>query len=77
MRSCHNNGNGAACDICHTLLDPFEIFRFEGKVLKPGPRYPEITSDTKYKTISKFHMCETCYKKIIDHIKQLGLEGGE
>lgn len=77
MRSCHTYGNGSACDVCHTLLDPFETYRVIGKTLHPGPRYPEVSSDLKSKDINKFHFCEGCYNNLIIYIKQLGLEESE
>ena len=70
MRSGHINGNGSKCDLCPKLLDPFETYRLVGKVLQPGPRYPEITSDTRYKNINKFHLCKDCYNKVIAGISK-------
>lgn len=65
MRQSIVNGNGAVCDICSTSMKPFEIYRITGSTLVPGNKYPDVSSDTKYKTVDKFHLCEDCYEKVV------------
>jgi hypothetical protein len=77
MRSCHTNGNGSQCDICHTLIDPFDTYRLVCKTLHPGPRYPEVSSDTRYHNINNFHLCEDCYDKVIETLDNLAKNGGK
>ena len=72
MRSCHIYGNGASCDICHRLLNPFEIHRIKGTTLHPGAKYPQVSSDTREKIRDKFHLCENCYEFVITSIKNAG-----
>ena len=70
-RSYHTKGaNGCTCDLCQTPLAPFQIFRLVGRTLQPGPRYPQVTSDTTSKDIDVFHYCEDCYNIIIESLKQ-------
>ena len=62
-------GNGARCDVCNFILEPFETLRLCGLKLMPGPTYDTCSSDVRYKRISKFHLCQKCYNDIVDKIK--------
>lgn len=63
-------GNGAKCDICDKALTPRETLRLNGLRLELGPNYNTCSSDIRYRRTDLFHLCEGCYKKIVEKIKE-------
>ena len=68
MRDSITNGNGATCDLCDKPLKPFDVYRLIGQTTIPGKNYKKVTSDTTTKTHNKYHLCQTCYNKVITAI---------
>ncbi len=69
MRISLNNGNGAKCDLCPKILNPFDIYRITGYSTIPGKHYPKVSSDITTKKLQTFHLCEDCYNRLIMKIE--------
>lgn len=61
MRTSVKNGNGATCDICHTLLEPNEIIKIRQERL--------INKTGIYRGYKMADLCEDCFDKLKTFLK--------
>lgn len=59
------DGNGAYCDSCRRYCNPFTYYTIKCQKTEKGDKYPDVTSDYRYRTIDHFHYCKDCYDKVI------------